>query len=115
MSTTVQPFQPLKNAQYHQKVPSVPYVGGITSHNLSIIQSSSNFRTPGERPKIITKGSQSISILAETDALIPCDAVGEPKPFITWTKVSTGKTDEKVFFYIVLTVLIFKILHRNAT
>lgn len=90
ISTTVQPFQPLKNAQYHQKVPSVPYVGGITSHNLSIIQSSSNFRTPGERPKIITKGSQSISILAETDALIPCDAVGEPKPFITWTKVSTG-------------------------
>ncbi|XP_042666800.1 matrix-remodeling-associated protein 5 [Centrocercus urophasianus] len=88
--TTVQPLQPLKNAHYHQKVPSVPYVGGITSHNLSVIQSSSNFRTPGERPKIITKGSQSISVLAETDALIPCDAVGEPKPFITWTKVSTG-------------------------
>uniref|UniRef100_G1NPF5 Matrix remodeling associated 5 n=2 Tax=Meleagris gallopavo TaxID=9103 RepID=G1NPF5_MELGA len=90
ISTTLQPLQPLKNAQYHQKVPYVPYVGGVTSHNLSIIQSSSNFRTPGERPKIITKGSQSISILAETDALIPCDAVGEPKPFITWTKVSTG-------------------------
>uniref|UniRef100_A0A8C2U3L0 Matrix remodeling associated 5 n=2 Tax=Coturnix japonica TaxID=93934 RepID=A0A8C2U3L0_COTJA len=90
ISTTVQPLQPFKNAQYHQKVPSVPYVGAITSHNISIIQSSSNFRTPGERPKIITKGSQSISVLAETDALIPCDAVGEPKPFITWTKVSTG-------------------------
>ncbi|XP_021266902.1 matrix-remodeling-associated protein 5 isoform X2 [Numida meleagris] len=87
ISTTV---QPLKNVHYHQKVPSVPYVGGITSHNLSVIQSSSNFRTTGERPRIITKGSQSISILAETDALIPCDAVGEPKPFITWTKVSTG-------------------------
>ncbi|NXI61510.1 MXRA5 protein, partial [Anseranas semipalmata] len=83
--------QPLKNVHYHhQKIPSVPYVGGITPHNSSIIQSSSNFRTPRERPKIITKGSQSISILAETDALIPCDAVGEPKPFITWTKVSTG-------------------------
>ncbi|NXK52399.1 MXRA5 protein, partial [Chauna torquata] len=83
--------QPLKNIHYHhQKVPSVPYVGGITPHNSSIIHSSSNFRTPRERPKIITKGSQSISILAETNALIPCDAVGEPKPFITWTKVSTG-------------------------
>ncbi|NXJ03620.1 MXRA5 protein, partial [Odontophorus gujanensis] len=87
ISTTV---QPLKNAHYHQKIQSVPYVGGITSHNISIIQSSRNFRIPGERPRIITKGSQSISIPAETDALIPCDAVGEPKPFITWTKVSTG-------------------------
>ncbi|NXC42556.1 MXRA5 protein, partial [Penelope pileata] len=87
ISTTV---QPIKNVRYHQKVPSVPYVGVITSHNSSVIQSSSNFRTPGERPKIITKGSQSISILAETDALIPCDAVGDPKPFITWTKIATG-------------------------
>lgn len=82
--------QPLKNVHYHQKVQSVPHVGGITPHNSSIIQSSSNFRTPKERPKIISKGSQSISILAETDILIPCDAVGEPKPSITWTKVSTG-------------------------
>ncbi|NXM34769.1 MXRA5 protein, partial [Oxyruncus cristatus] len=82
---------PLKNVHHHhQKFPSVPYVGGITAQNSTVIQSSSNFRIHGERPKIITKGSQSISILAETDAFIPCDAVGEPKPFITWTKVSTG-------------------------
>ncbi|KAF1548260.1 Matrix-remodeling-associated protein 5, partial [Eudyptula albosignata] len=86
--TTVHPF---KNVHHrHQKVPSVPYVGGIMPHNSTVIQSSTNFRIHGERPKIITKGSQSISILAETDAFIPCDAVGEPKPFITWTKVSTG-------------------------
>ncbi|XP_010131494.1 PREDICTED: matrix-remodeling-associated protein 5 [Buceros rhinoceros silvestris] len=88
ISTTVFPF---KNVHHgHQKVPSMPYVGGIMPHNLSVIQSSTNFRIHGERPKIISKGSQSISILAETDAFIPCDAVGEPKPFITWTKVSTG-------------------------
>ncbi|NXE94318.1 MXRA5 protein, partial [Menura novaehollandiae] len=88
ISTTVHPF---KNAHHrHQKFPSVPYVGGIVPHNSTVIQSSTNFRIHGERPKIITKASQSISILAETDAFIPCDAVGEPKPFITWTKVSTG-------------------------
>ncbi|NWR95245.1 MXRA5 protein, partial [Furnarius figulus] len=86
--TTVHPF---KNGHHrHQKFPSVPYVGGIIPHNSTVIQSSTNSRIHGERPKIITKGSQSISILAETDAFIPCDAVGEPKPFITWTKVSTG-------------------------
>lgn len=96
-STTVHPF---KNGYHrHQKVPSVPYVGGIMPHNSSGIQSSTNFRIHGERPKISTKGSQSISILAETDVFIPCDALGEPKPFITWTKVSTGKTEKIVFFH----------------
>ncbi|KAM6290251.1 matrix-remodeling-associated protein 5 isoform 2-T2 [Porphyrio hochstetteri] len=88
ISTTA---HPLKNVHHrHQKVPSVPHVGGIKPHNSTVIQPSTNFRIHGERPKIITKGSQSISILAETDAFIPCDAVGEPKPFLTWTKVSTG-------------------------
>ncbi|NXA16276.1 MXRA5 protein, partial [Sapayoa aenigma] len=88
ISTTAHPF---KNVHHrHQKLQSVPYVGGIIPHNSTGIQSSTNLRIHGERPKIITKGSQSISILAETDAFVPCDAVGEPKPFITWTKVSTG-------------------------
>ncbi|NXO67474.1 MXRA5 protein, partial [Phainopepla nitens] len=88
ITTTVHPFKSVHHR--HQKFPSVPYVGGIMPHNSTVIQSSINFRVHGERPKIITKASQSISILAETDAFIPCDAVGEPKPFITWTKVSTG-------------------------
>ncbi|NXE21346.1 MXRA5 protein, partial [Ardeotis kori] len=88
ISTAVHPFKNVHH--HHQKVLSVPYVGGIMPHNSTVIQSSTNFRIHGERPKIITKGSQSVSILAETDAFIPCDAVGEPKPFITWTKVSTG-------------------------
>ncbi|XP_055658596.1 matrix-remodeling-associated protein 5 isoform X1 [Falco peregrinus] len=88
ISATVHPF---KNVHHrHQKIPAVPYVGGILPHNSTVIQPSTNFKVHGERPKIIMKGSQSISILAETDAFIPCDAVGEPKPFITWTKVSTG-------------------------
>ncbi|NXF87603.1 MXRA5 protein, partial [Eubucco bourcierii] len=90
LSTTVHPVKNVHHHHHHQKVPSVPYVGGILPHNSTVFQSSANFRIHGESPKIITKGSQSISILAETDVSIPCDAVGEPKPFITWTKVSTG-------------------------
>ncbi|XP_062457418.1 matrix-remodeling-associated protein 5 isoform X2 [Rhea pennata] len=88
ISTTVQPFKSIHN--HHEKAPLVPYVRGIMPQNSTIIQSPTNFKTPGERPRIITKGPHSISILAETDAFIPCDAVGEPKPFLTWTKVSTG-------------------------
>lgn len=94
ITTTVHPF---KNVHHGlQKSSSVPYVGGIMPHNSTVIQSSTNFKVHGERPKIITKASQSISILAEMDAFIPCDAVGEPKPFITWTKVSTGKREKCV-------------------
>ncbi|NXX42046.1 MXRA5 protein, partial [Tricholaema leucomelas] len=89
LSTTVHPVKNVHRHHHHQKFPSVPYVGGIP-HNSTVYQSSTNFRIHGERPKIVTKGPQSISILAETDASIPCNAVGEPKPFITWTKVSTG-------------------------
>ncbi|NXA36059.1 MXRA5 protein, partial [Eudromia elegans] len=88
ISTTVQPIKSTHN--HHQKAPFVPYVRGIMPHNSTIIQSPTNFKTLGEKPKIITTGSHSISILAETDAFIPCEAVGEPKPFLTWTKVSTG-------------------------
>ncbi|NXO04715.1 MXRA5 protein, partial [Rhinopomastus cyanomelas] len=85
IATTLHPF---KNVQH--RFPQVPYVGGVVPHNSSATQSSPDFRTHGERPKIVTKGSQSLSILAESDAFIPCEAVGEPKPFVTWTKVSTG-------------------------
>ncbi|XP_004867435.1 matrix-remodeling-associated protein 5 [Heterocephalus glaber] len=49
-----------------------------------------NFWTLGEKPQIITNPPQTLSVTAETDALFPCEATGKPKPFITWTKVSTG-------------------------
>ncbi|XP_058391363.1 matrix-remodeling-associated protein 5 [Diceros bicornis minor] len=51
---------------------------------------ASKFWTLGEKPQIITKSPQSMSITVDTDAMIPCEATGKPKPFITWTKVSTG-------------------------
>ncbi|XP_007063282.2 matrix-remodeling-associated protein 5 [Chelonia mydas] len=88
ISSSIQSFRSV--LYNNQKVPSVPKLGGIMPNNSSVIQPSTNFRAHGERPKITTKGPQSLSILAETDVVIPCDAGGEPKPFVTWTKVSTG-------------------------
>ncbi|XP_074839430.1 matrix-remodeling-associated protein 5 [Carettochelys insculpta] len=84
-------IQSFKSVLYNnQKIPSVPKVGGIMPKNSSVIQPTTDLRSPGERPTITMKGSHSISVLAETDAVIPCDAVGEPKPLVSWTKVSTG-------------------------
>ncbi|XP_042830805.1 matrix-remodeling-associated protein 5 [Panthera tigris] len=51
---------------------------------------ASKFWTHGEKPQIITKSPQTVSVTAETDAMFPCEATGKPTPFITWTKVSTG-------------------------
>ncbi|XP_066456008.1 matrix-remodeling-associated protein 5 [Eleutherodactylus coqui] len=42
------------------------------------------------KPKIVTTGNQFVSIPFETDAIFPCETVGEPKPSITWTKLATG-------------------------
>lgn len=51
----------------------------------------SKFWTLGEKPQIVTKSPQTVLVAADTDVVLPCEATGKPKPFITWTKVSTGK------------------------
>ncbi|XP_023379528.1 matrix-remodeling-associated protein 5 [Pteropus vampyrus] len=51
---------------------------------------ASKFWTLGEKPQIVTKSPQTVSVAADTDVLLPCEATGKPKPFVTWTKVSTG-------------------------
>uniref|UniRef100_A0AAY4DTV1 Ig-like domain-containing protein n=1 Tax=Denticeps clupeoides TaxID=299321 RepID=A0AAY4DTV1_9TELE len=47
------------------------------------------------RPQITTSNLQTISVNAESDVLLHCYATGEPKPFLTWTKVSTGVDTER--------------------
>ncbi|XP_056321982.1 matrix-remodeling-associated protein 5 [Danio aesculapii] len=42
------------------------------------------------RPRITDDKLHTVSVNAGTDVQLPCDSVGEPKPLLTWTKVSTG-------------------------
>ncbi|KAL4608866.1 matrix-remodeling-associated protein 5 [Arapaima gigas] len=46
--------------------------------------------TQRTRPKISTPGLRTVSVEAEVDVVLPCETIGEPKPFLSWTKVSTG-------------------------
>ncbi|XP_064185420.1 matrix-remodeling-associated protein 5 [Anguilla rostrata] len=46
----------------------------------------------GERPRITSVNTVSMSALAETDVFLPCESSGEPAPALSWTKVSTGAT-----------------------
>lgn len=45
---------------------------------------------PKGKPRITKGNFQTMSVKAETDAVLPCAANGEPQPFLSWTKVSTG-------------------------
>ncbi|KAJ8003609.1 hypothetical protein DPEC_G00150120 [Dallia pectoralis] len=44
------------------------------------------------KPRIRNVGLQTVTVNAETDTQLPCVAVGTPKPFLSWTRVSTGAT-----------------------
>ncbi|TST60404.1 Matrix-remodeling-associated protein 5 [Bagarius yarrelli] len=51
-----------------------------------------NLMGDGVKPKIMTIDPATVSALAETNVLLRCQATGDPKPVISWTKVSTGAT-----------------------
>lgn len=42
------------------------------------------------QPKITSATISTVTVQAESEAYLPCVAVGEPRPFISWTKISTG-------------------------
>lgn len=41
-------------------------------------------------PKITSINISTVTVQAESDAHLPCVAVGEPRLFLSWTKISTG-------------------------
>ena len=48
---------------------------------------------PRGKPRITKSNFQTFTVKAETDAQLPCEAEGEPMPFLSWTKVSSGMYD----------------------
>ncbi|KAM8753177.1 matrix-remodeling-associated protein 5 [Rhynchonycteris naso] len=70
--------------------PSGSYTQGGSRLSPAVGPPASKFWTLGEKPVIVTKSPQTVTVMAETDAVLPCEATGKPKPFVTWTKVSTG-------------------------
>lgn len=48
---------------------------------------------PRGKPRITKSNFQTFTVKAETDAQLPCEFVGEPMPFLSWTKVASGMYD----------------------
>ncbi|XP_067851069.1 immunoglobulin superfamily member 10 [Heptranchias perlo] len=44
------------------------------------------------KPQLAGGNAASFTVLADSDAFIPCEATGNPLPIISWTKISTGAT-----------------------
>ncbi|XP_068136939.1 immunoglobulin superfamily member 10 [Hyperolius riggenbachi] len=83
-------------------IPQIPSVLKKTPHNISsttaqeIREKTINSETetlPNDvrsRPRIMGGKAASFTVLANTDAFIPCEATGNPTPTVLWTKVSSG-------------------------
>lgn len=56
---------------------------------------------PRARPRITTANLTTLTVNAETDVQFPCNSVGDPKPFLTWSKVSTGKHMSNILYYFI--------------
>ncbi|XP_068001004.1 immunoglobulin superfamily member 10 [Melanerpes formicivorus] len=47
-------------------------------------------RSHFSKPRIIGGQSAAFTVLANSDAFIPCEATGNPRPTIHWTKIASG-------------------------
>ncbi|XP_063306235.1 matrix-remodeling-associated protein 5 [Pelobates fuscus] len=78
------------NNPFNQRPPITSREDGSTLRHPNVVQPPIYSSAQGVKPRITTTGFQSLSVPFEMDAVLPCETVGEPKPSISWTKVSTG-------------------------
>ncbi|KAJ8012990.1 hypothetical protein DPEC_G00048630 [Dallia pectoralis] len=84
---------------------STPHISTPTTANKAGLKPASNPTPPPSsdlgwsrplspilrvRPRISPPHVRSMSVPAESDTVLSCEAIGQPPPTITWTKVSTG-------------------------
>ncbi|XP_074009867.1 immunoglobulin superfamily member 10 [Numenius arquata] len=61
---------------------------GTTTNNPRALDTLS--RNHFAKPRIIGGKLAAFTVLANSDAFIPCEATGNPRPTIQWTKISSG-------------------------
>lgn len=86
---TVQPHVGLGGDTKLTNTPSIPFMY-ITQRVSQHPHQQPSRPIQRGKPRITTTNLPMVSVHAEVDAILPCETTGEPKPFLSWTKVSTG-------------------------
>lgn len=102
---TSSPIEQTDEQTIKQAVTPAPTIAAIQTHPFTeqLLTSTQDYskmhRLPGQgsvpkgKPRINKDTVQTFTVKAETDAQLPCEADGEPMPFLSWTKVSSGTCD----------------------
>ncbi|XP_056297776.1 immunoglobulin superfamily member 10 isoform X2 [Pseudoliparis swirei] len=89
------PLAPYNNISTHNAISRVyNHLAGneATSDNIAGFEPTTKVKT--SKPKIIGGNAASFTVLSNSDAFLPCEAVGNPEPTITWRRFpsNTGIT-----------------------
>ncbi|MEQ2300901.1 hypothetical protein AMECASPLE_030566 [Ameca splendens] len=85
--------QAYTSTQIPTEVPSKPFQQTLSPSTMDM---STKHQLPKHasiqrgKPRITMTHTQTITVKAETDAKLPCEAEGQPVPFLSWTKISNG-------------------------
>ncbi|XP_074498347.1 immunoglobulin superfamily member 10 [Sebastes fasciatus] len=86
---------PYNNIDTHNAISSVyDHVTGNDATNANIAGFEPTTKVMTSKPKIVGGNAASFTVLSNSDAFLPCEAVGIPQPAITWKRFSstTGST-----------------------
>ncbi|KAM4771132.1 immunoglobulin superfamily member 10 [Rhinophrynus dorsalis] len=75
--------------QYDNKIGS-EWSAALETTTISRQSTEPFLKNSRRRPRIIGGKAASFTVLANSDAFLPCEAIGNPAPTILWTKVSSG-------------------------
>ncbi|XP_074859788.1 immunoglobulin superfamily member 10 isoform X2 [Carettochelys insculpta] len=90
------PYAPAWGRDMDKSVKSWSDKTGNQEMNNNLINPDSLYRNRLAKPRIVGGKLAAFTVLANSDAFIPCEATGNPLPTIHWTKVSSGTDASKI-------------------
>lgn len=79
------------NKDIHNAIPSVyNHVTGFETTGANIAGFQPTTKVMTSKPKIVGGNAASFTVLSNSDAFLPCEAVGNPQPTITWKRFSSS-------------------------
>ncbi|KAJ8410702.1 hypothetical protein AAFF_G00186590 [Aldrovandia affinis] len=68
------------------------HLNGHETTTANVIRFEPTTRDIPSKPRIVGGNAASYTVLSNSDAFLPCEAVGNPEPTISWKRFSSGST-----------------------